>query len=374
MQQILESVRDGLTINSEIRGGCIFIPKWSMTIKPEIEQLDERVAVIDFHLFCPEWDEPLFECCASCSKDTDTAIGMALGSFLFCFMQGITAMQDNEAPEKLESSFAGSPHRWKVYTSNSVGMGENAGEMHFWDMLKEHIVKRLGNQKMCYVKVFASKAVGQSDVQVTGEVRVNDIPSPELSKLVERVASEWNVEQFSSQKQFFFIKQEPETTVHSRYSSAEEKADFAEKVKTALEMFNACESGEQYDALCGVLTEKLRDSTLANELFSFLPEIAAENAFSQMEFSEQVKISIDGAEPIECYKSQLSDFYPIQKTLFSLLSSGVFGDQTNNIYRKLIGFSSIYHCVEQIEEKESKLEDCKLTALIFNTSKDFEIR
>ena len=374
MQRILDSVAECLTIDCEKRDNRIIIPEWNITIAPAIEQLDDRVAVINFHLFCPEWDEPLFECCAACAKDSDSAIGMALGSFLFCFMQGIAAMQQDDDPEKLESSFAGVSHRWKLFKSNNVGMGESTGEARFWDMLKEHIVKRLGNRKMCYIKVFASKAIGKSDVQVTGEVRINDIPSPELGKLVERAAAEWNIEQFSSQKQFFFLKQEPETMTADRYSNAEARAALADKMRIALEMFNACETEEQHNAMYGALAEKLNDITLAEELLSFLPEIAAENAFSQMQFSEQIKISVGGAEPVELYKSQLSDYYPIQKTLFSLFSSGVFGDQTDNIYRKLIGCSSIYNCVRQLDEKGSKLEDCKLTSLLFNTSKDFEIR
>lgn len=374
MQRILDSIKDCLTVDCEKQDNCIVIPEWSMTIAPEIEQLDDRVAVINFHLFCPEWDEPLFECCAACSKDADTAIGMAMGSFLFCFMQGITAMQQGDDPEKVESSFAGTFHRWKVYMSNNVGMGESVGETKFWDMLKEHIIKRLGNQKMCYIKVFASKAVGKSDVQVTGEVRINDIPSPELGKMVERAASEWNVEQFSSQKQFFFLKQEPETTIPNRYSSVKERSALADRLKLALELFGDCETNEQYDAMYVKLAQELNDITLTEELLSFLPEIAAENAFSQMEFSEQIKISIGGAEPVELYKSQLADYYPIHKTLFALFGSGVFGNRTDDIYRKLIGYSSIYNCVRQLEEKGNRLENCKLTSLLFNTSKDFEIR
>lgn len=374
MQRILDSIRDCLTVGCEKQDNCIVIPEWRMTIAPAIEQLDDRIAVINFHLFCPEWDEPLFECCAACAKDSDSAIGMAMGSFLFCFMQGIAAMKQGDDPEKVESTFAGKNHRWKLFKSNNVGMGESTGEARFWDMLKEHIVKRLGNQKMCYVKVFASKAIGKSDVQVTGEVRINDIPSPELSKLVESAASKWDVEQFSSQKQFFFLKQEPETTVTVRHSDADEKMSLADKLKIALEMFNACETKEQHDAIYDKLSAKLNDVTLAEELLSFLPEIAAENAFPQIEFSEQIKISVEGAEPIECYKTQLADYYPIHKTLFSLFGSGVFGDQTDIIYRKLIGSSSIYNCVRQIEEQGSKLENCKLTSLLFNTSKDFEIR
>ena len=374
IERILDSVHSCLVVGNEIRDKCVFIPEWSMTVRPVIEQLDDRVAVVNFYLSCPEWSEPLFECCAACAKDSDTAIGMAVGSFLFCFMQGITAMMQDDAPESLESSFAGTSHRWKLYKSNNVGMGESIGETQFWDMLKEHIVKRLGNQRLCYVKVFASKAIGKSDVQVTGEVRINDIPSPELGKMVERAVAEWNVEQFSSQKQFFFLKQEPETTLPCRYSDTEERVGFADKVRDALELFKRCETEDQHNAMYGILAQKFNDVTLAEELLSFLPEIAAENAFSQMEFSEQIKISVGGTEPVELYKSQLADYYPIHKTLFSLFSSGVFGDQTDNIYRKLISVSSIYNCVRQLEEKGSRLEDCKLTSLLFNTSKDFEIR
>lgn len=374
LQQILITIKEGLRYDCENRGDCLFIPKWQMTIKPEINQLDERIAVLYFHIFCSEWDEPLFECSAACSKDQNTAIGMALSSFVFCFLQGIIAMQEDDNPESLKSRFAGLSHCWRVYKTDSVGMGESAEDPHFWDMLKPHIEKRLGNQRLCYVKVFASKAIGQDGQQITGEVRINDIPSPELGKLVEQVAAKWDVKQFSSQKQFFFLKQDFDTTRPNPYSGAERRAEFTENVKTALELFAECNSQEEYDKLYGTLAERFGDITLAEEILSFLPEIAAENAFSQMQYSEQIKISVNGKESVECYKSQLADYYPLQKTLFSLFDSGTFGDKTDNIYRKLIGCSSIYNVVRQMDEKGSRLEDCKLTSLVFNVSENFELR
>lgn len=374
LQQILITIKEGLRYDCENRGDCLFIPKWQMTIKPEINQLDDRMAVLYFYIFCPEWDEPLFECSAACSKDQNTAIGMALSSFVFCFLQGILAMQEDDEPDKLKSRFAGLSHRWRVYKTDSVGMGESTEDPRFWDLLKPHIEKRLGNQRLCYVKVFASKAIGQDGQQVTGEVRINDVPSPELGKLVEQVAAKWDIKQFSSQKQFFFLKQESETTLPNPYSGAEQRFTFTENTKTALEHIAKCNSQEEYDELYGTLTEKLKDITLTEEILAFLPEIAAENAFSQMQYSEQIKIAINGKEPAECYKSQLADYYPLQKTMFSLFDSGVFGDRTDDIYRKLIGCSSIYNVVRQMEDKGSKLEDCKLTSLVFNVSESFEIR
>lgn len=370
LQQILLTIKEGVRYDCEMRGDSLFIPKWRMTIKPEINQLDDRVAVLYFHLFCPEWDEPLFECSAACSKDQNTAIGVALSSFVFGFLQGIIAMQEDDNPEKMRSSFVGHSHSWRVYKTDSVGMGESTADQRFWELLKPHIEKRIGNQRLCYVKVFASKAIGQNDQQIIGEVRINDIPSPELGKLVEEIASKWDVKQFSSQKQFFFLKQEPDTTRPNPFSSAE----LAENMKAALELIVKCNSQEEYDELYGTLAEKFGDITLAEEILSFLPEIAAENAFSQMQYSEQVKICVNGKEPVECYKSQLADFYPLHKTLFSLFDSGLFGDKTNELYQKLIGRSSIYNVVVQMNEKGSRLEDCKLTSLAFNMSEKFEIR
>ena len=380
LKRVLESIHELFYVKNEIRGNSVVVPEWDMTITPQIEQCEEKIAVVGFYISDPDLDEALYECCASTGKDPDSAIGSCVGSFLFAFMNGIVQMKNDDGGKPVQSTFGGKTHTWHSYNSDLVGMGENvdsndnAVATKYWDMLKEHIIKHLGNQKMCYVKIFASKAVAKGDEQITGEVRINDIPSAELGEIVYKHAAEWNVDQFASQKQFFFIKQDPETMVQNRYSGAEGRAVFAEKVKTMLEMYNACETEEQYDAMCAALPEKLQDPTLAEELLSFLPEIAAENAFSEMEFSEQIRISVDGSEPIDCYKSQLADYYPIQKTLFSLFSSGVFGDQTNNIYRKLIGGSSIYNCVRQIQEKGSDLEGCRLTSLVFNTSKNFEIR
>lgn len=374
LQQILITIKEGLRYDCEKRADSLFIPKWQMTIKPKIDQLDDHVAVLHFHLFCPEWDEPLFECCAAYSKDQNTAIGMALGSFVFCFLQGIIAMWEDDAPEKLNSRFAGNNHRWRVYKTDSVGMGESTEDPRFWEILKPHIEKRLGNQRLCYVKVFASKAIGQNDQQITGEVRINDIPSPELGKLVEEIAAKWDIKQFSSQKQFFFLKQDLETTRPNPYSGAEQRFKFAENVKTALELISKCNSQEEYDELYGTLAEKFGDITLAEEMLSFLPEIAAENAFSQMQYSEQIKLAVNGKEPVEYYKSQLADYYPMHKTLFSLFDSGTFGDKTNELYNKLIGCSAIFNVVNQMKEKGSRLEDCKLTSLVFNVSEGFEIR
>lgn len=376
LDDVLETLDRCLDTPTEIRGKKIYCIDWSIEISPEINSLDDHSAVVYFYLECPDWDEPLFECCSGLGKDQKTAIGTAVGSFMFAFMDGIAAMENDLDPISVESEFAGNTHRWKSYKSNIVGMGENTNSefKRYWDMLKDGIMKRLGNQRMCYVKVYACKSVGADGREsITGECRVNNVPSDELSAIVYNIASEFEVHNFYSQKMFFFIRQDSQTLLPYPYRMNKIPA-LREKVTTALEMFDKCETEEQYNELPDKLAEALQDGVLAEECYSFLPEICAENAFSEMLFSEQLQFVIGGKEPVTVYKTQLAEFYPLGNIMFSIFDSGLFGERTNDLYHKLISVSAIAGVVMQRRTEGKSLEGLKMTALLFNTSPRFELR
>lgn len=379
LKRVLESVHELFYVKNEIRGNTVVVPEWDMTIVPRIEQCGDRIAVVGFHISDPDFDEPLYECCASTGKDTDSAIGSCVGSFLFAFMNGILQMKNRDGGKQLQSTFGGKTHTWRSYNSDLVGMGEsvdsgeNAVATKYWDMLKNEIVKRLGNQKMCYVKIFASKAIGKSDEQVTGEVRINDVPSAELSKIVSKHAAEWNINQFASQKQFFFVKQENAPT--DEYSGESGRAVLRGKVKTALELFVEVKDEKSFEALPDKLAAALGDPVLATECFSFIPEMCAEHAFQEVQFSEQIIISVQGEnETISCYRTQLAHYYPIQNAVFGLFSDGTFGEATNDLYRSLIGMSATGSAVSQFLEKSDKLSDCSISSLCYNVPRGFELK
>ncbi len=379
MHRVLEGLHGCIETKDEIRDGMIFCPEWNITIRPEIDQLDQQMAVLNFYVSSPDWEEPLFECCAGTGRDTDTAIGTATSSFLFAFMQGIALMQRGEDGTAFESSFAGHTHRWSVYKSNVVGIGEKTGDdddakevtARYWELLKDHIAKRLGNQKMCYVKIYAAKAVGADGEHITGECRINDVPSEELGALVGELATKWNVQQFASQKQFFFIKQDSETVLPYPYGGAKIPT-LSVMVKKALDIFAEVKTQEQYEQLFDKLNEAIGDETLAWECLSFLPEICAERAFGKLTFSEELLFSF-GDNSTSVYKNQLADFYPLGNLMFSLFDSGIFGERTNDLYRSMIGMSSIYSAVEKLSENGAAPEG-RISALIFNTPLGFEIR
>lgn len=378
LRDILDTLDNCLQTPTEIRDDKVYCTEWNVEIEPEIEELTNNSAVLNFYLKCPDWDEPLFECCAGMGGDSKTAIGSAVGSFMFAFMDGIAAMQDNRDAIAVTSEYAGKEHSWRVYRSNIVGMGEEIKPdfEQYWNALKDGIIQRLGNQRMTYVKVYACKVSGPNGVNVTGECRVNDVPSTELGALVYEIAEKFDINGFVSQKLFFFIKQDSQTLLPYRYRM-NKIPELREKVKTALELFDKCNSQEEYDKLLGNMAEALKDGPLAEECFGFLPEICAERAFGdKIQFSEQVQFAVDGdTVKIETvYKNQLADFYPLGNLMFMIFDSGYFGDRTNDLYGKLINLSAIGNNISQMMEQGKDLSGCKLTALLFNVTKYFELR
>ncbi|MDE6030397.1 MAG: hypothetical protein K2G32_02130 [Oscillospiraceae bacterium] len=375
LRLVLESIRDGVETKAEIDGDTVYCPEWNIRVIPQVEQLTDNSAVLNFYLKNPEWDEPLFECSVGMGRDTRTAIGMACASFEFAFMQGIAQMQNRSDFEALESSFGGNTHRWKAYRSNIVGMGESPWDISekpsvYWELLKKHIIKRLGNQKMCYVKIYAAKT--PSDV--TGECRIDDVKSEELSRLVADFIKDWDVKNFASHKQFFFIRQDNDTLLPNPYSGETGRNLLMNRVKTAIDKFVEANATGEYDKTSDNIKQAIDDPVLAEECYMFIPEICAENAFSAASYEEYVMLGAPEGNAPHVYKNQLADFYPIHNAIFTLFDNGVYGDQTNEVYKILIGASAICGSVNKLLENGGKVEDARLTALCFMTSQEFKLR
>jgi len=352
--------------------GVVF-PKWNVSVNPGVQQVTEKGIVLDLFICAPQWGKDLYECTVGMGSDPKTNIGIALGSFVFAFMQGITAMEEREGGISLETIFAGKTHKWQVYRTDIVGMGKEQAETdcgRYWDLLKDDIIKRLGNQKLCYVKIFGSK-MGDN---VTGECRIDDIASKELSEKVAQVVSKWDVEGFVSQKQFFFIRQEEATTLPYPYEGREGYQALKEKVALAAKMFHASNTEELYNTLSARMGEAFGDFTLGQECFAFLPEMCTENAMPEAPFPENLLFIYPDGRREKVYKSQLADYELLRRALFEVFGEGTLGQETNDIYREYIGSSATCGCLSQMKEKGSDIRDAAFAALAFMVNEDFVIR
>ncbi len=362
----------GLQDEDRVEGNAILLPRQGVRILPQVEQISQRGAVVNLWLEAPQWGKRLFECSVGVGSAPSQALGLSASSFIFSFLEGVMRMEDRVEPRELETLFDGKAHRWELYPSNIVGLGsapQPEGQV-WWELLGEDIQRRLGNQRVCYVKIYGAKVDGQ----VTGECRVDDIKSEELSAKVAQAVERWPAGQFASQKQFFFIRQQEETILPYPYEGAEGERRLRSALGEAVRMFMACRTEEDYDQYSQRLGERIGDETLADECLTFLPELCAANAFPQLQAAETVEICREGRPPETVYKNQLADYYPLWTLLLQLFQEEELGADPDAIYREYVGYSSTCNVVRQMEQQGSRLEDCRLASLLCQMGSGFQLR
>lgn len=361
-----------LPVPSRAEGNTIFLPQWQARIFPQVEQIQQQAAVVNLWMEAPQWGKTLFECSVGMGPSPSRALAMSGFIFLSTFIQGLARMEERVQPREIITSFAGKEHRWELYPSDIAGSGSAPAPegQPYWDALGEDIIKRLGNQKLCYVKIYGAKVNGE----VTGECRIDDVKSEELSRKMAQMVEQWDVPQFGSHKQFFFLRQMEETTLDYPYLGQEGREKLRSAVVKAAKLFHRCRTEEDYDSYTSRLAEEIGDPILAAECFSFLPEICAADAFPQLEQAETVELLREGLSKEVVYKNQLADYFPMAEEFFRALREGAFGEEVDDIYREYVGYSATYSVVQQMRKKGSKLEHCRLSALLYRVGADFEIR
>ena len=138
LQYLLNVVLHGKFATDDIiQDDSLYLAAWDLYITPEIQQLTDQSAVLGFYIHRPDWGQNIYECCASVGSDAQTALGMASGSFLFGFMQGISQLFTKTNPRTLETLFSNKLHRFQVYLSDVVGMGESPQDSNvdmYWEL------------------------------------------------------------------------------------------------------------------------------------------------------------------------------------------------------------------------------------------------
>ena len=358
---LIENIKEMIREESEIRDNTLFIPEYSLSIRPQITKSDSNMAVINYYLYSENWDREIFECSASMGENRKQALSLAEQGFIFGIMSGIKYMMKDEFFKEIKTEFNGS-HSWKMYSSDIVAMGdvpETINPSEIWGIIENEIPKYLGNQKISYIKVFAAK----NKDDITGECRINDEPIKELGELIVQYISKWNTENFGLKKQFFFAVQDDKTYIPYPYT--EEQIE--KFVLETADMFEKVETEKDLDDMLQNFGDKIGDYDLAEELMGFIPEICAERAFPNINYPEKVIIYMGENKKIEVNKSQIASYYMIKKAVNHMIDHGHI---MKELYHKFIGISSAYNVIFKALEKD-KVDLTKEEGAVISTAYGF---
>ena len=384
MEEILKHVLEKalpetLGFEVERRENSLYLPEVDTIVTPVVAQVNGTNVGLEFHVKVEGWDKYLYEWGTGFGTDVISSASMASYSFSYGLMSGLRRHFACLEPKPVDTEFAGKHHEWAAYCGDIVRIGDQSDDSdignidRYWELLKSEIVKRLGNQKMVYVKIYAAKYYNE----VVGECRIDDVDIPELGRIVAKVAEKWPDGKLISDKQFIIIEQNPETFIQSPYEGEEGRKKLENTVVEYLKLFRKSAGSEDlYDRLVEDAKQIMDDPVLASECVYFLPEILATHAViskfdKKYEISDKVTFNMEDG-PHEVCVSQLLDYDMLDKCICGIINKKVFRDDTNELYFELLGCSSITKMIDQVMQKD--LRDIKPIKIYYNMGKDFVLR
>lgn len=160
-------LNEGIIYKSERQGDSLYIQNFDLLLTPNIEQMSNTGIGIEFNMYIKKLDKYLYEYSSGMGGDITTAVGMSMSSFLISFLNTFEIMYNKCNPINITTEFAGNEHNWDVYLGNVTGMGtpgedgKGSSATYYWDIIKDDIIKRLGNQKNGIRKNLCCKISGK---------------------------------------------------------------------------------------------------------------------------------------------------------------------------------------------------------------------
>ena len=371
---------------SELQGESVLLPDWGgVSIYPRVFDATDRTIGIEFYVSCPLWDRELFERVVGFGASQEDAIGSALGNFVFGMLGGVKQMMKDQGykcggctcevlKEDITTAFADNQHKWSVYKSDVLGMGIKPSDSqdgnilaNIYDGVNQEITKRLGNQKLCYVKLFITKNSDDPNSLVC-ECRINDFASEEIAALMREYCQNWKVDGFALQKMFVMYLQSEDT--YTPFPHSQEA--ITNYVQQAIGLIAKLKPGDNYFEVADPLGTAIGDKNIAQEIISFLPEMCAEAAFQEMSPPESIGIAIGDKDAKWFYKTQVTSYYPIQQALQVEFNKSM----TEKMFGALVGISSIYNVLCSMGDSGKDINDLKdvEVACLFHMNDDYTLR
>ncbi|WP_315076718.1 DUF6348 family protein [uncultured Clostridium sp.] len=350
--------------DSEIKNENLYIKGIDLTIEAHVSQINKGFIQVIFVLKHKIFDEDLLECVAGVGSNINAAIKHAVSSFSLSSLCGITNALKNEDGHELNIKYYDKINEFTLYKSCLTAQGTRVDrkEIDYWELLGEEIKKRLGNKRVYYIKIYASKTGNSTNC----ECRINGIVNSSISEIINEHIRVWKIqESLYSEKQIFILIQEENTYVPYNFS----KIHVSHIITRALDLYKECDSVEKYNNLYTQIFNFCADNSLTTELFCFIPEIFCEFIFPEVKYSDQI-ILLKGDEKINLFKEQIMSYNLIYDIVEKTIKSGCY---ENSEIMNIVFKSSLFNAINKALNNGSKMESLCMTSLAFNVRTDYKV-
>ncbi len=299
-------------------------------------------------------EEDIFEYATGIGQSKEDKIKQLVSNFSFSSLCVITKALRDEEGKMLDITYYDRTNKFKLFQSCLSTQGDQQGYevKDYWDMIGSEISKRIGNEKMYYIKVYTSK----SQSSINCECRINGFVNKEITSLLNANADKWNINDILySEKQCFVLIHDNATYKPYKYSNEELKI-ITEK---AIIEYGKCDTYEKHKAYNQELYESTKDLSLACELYLFIPEIVCEFICNDATFVDSVIIFKNDSQ-ITMYKEQITSYNTIFKCVYEMINTSKLDNQQ---IKHILLCSSSYKAIYNALQQGGKMNDFKMKPL-----------
>ncbi|MGL4774368.1 MAG: DUF6348 family protein [Clostridium sp.] len=348
---------------SSVKNGQLFITDINLVIDVMVKEVRKNYAYIIFTLKHRLFDEPLMDSVASIGNGEDDSIGKTVGIFYSSTLSAVTnALRDMDGIH-VNSSLYKEMKNFKCYKSYQITLGKKStnDKIDFYNILGEEIIKRLGNKKVQWVKLYAAK----TDSSINCECRINGVINIELSNIIESFAREWEIQDIIySEKQYFIFIQDVKTYRPCKFT----RENILYFTNESLKYYGECNTIEKYHNLPDEILKITKDKDIGTELYLFIPEILCELLYPEVLYLDEMIIQTDDSE-IKMYKEQFSSYNYIYECISEKLRNREF---TKENLSNILKYSAEMNSINEAIYKGSKIEELVMTAITYNVYNEYK--
>jgi len=364
-------------VDSSIMNGKIVLPYWKISIEVEVVKADTKSISGMFIISSNEWDREIVDEFETKGNSLNELVEKTTNNFMYGLLSPIVEYEKGNIYSEEDTQYGDTFHLWEVYCGNILVTGQpiktSKRQDDYWNMIKDKVFKRIGNQKMCYVSIYAEC---DDEGKRFAECFINNVFIKELSNIIKRKIITWNNSEFTSIKQNILIIQQDDTYMEYDY----DQYLIGEYVKDAMMLFEKYNikwlSGKHdkywFDRYYDELYDRIGDNDLVWEIVSLIPEICSYSAFDDIDYYDGIVLYVDDEKNV-MYETQLASYVYIRNAIFDVLNSGVLKN-TDKTYQAYVDMSSTTKAVMDMLKKGCKYKDIVIKGPIMFAPEDYTIR
>lgn len=362
-ERVLRHVAE-LVPGAVLEGGRLQFPDCGgLTMQVEFPDLDGPQFRMEAILEHPDFFGPLVESTAGVKEGDEEKARFAARQIADSVLDALLPALRGEGTPAAPVELWGRTHRFKASVSGVllINAQEPPNRQDLWSQMEQAVLNCLGTQKVYWVKLYLASLSGGD---TSCEVRINGWVVPELTETLVKIAKAWPLEDkpMKSAKQYIVLIQDSDTCPACPYTWGQVK----DLTRQAIRLF---ENGTAYDSIPEELEKRSSDSSLAEDVFGFLPELMAQVVWSQVNVSSQFSLNQEGCGQTLVWFTQCRAWAPVYSAILEHFQED---KPSKEQILSIAGTSAMLHGLSNAVNGGSNIEDLVMSRA-FMVSEQYQL-